>query len=42
VAVLAVIGLVANDSSVAVPAAMVPVLVPVFVVRRAQALPEPL
>jgi hypothetical protein len=42
VAVLAVIGLVANDSSVAVPAAMVPVLVPVFVLRRAQALPEPL
>ncbi|CAN5896866.1 membrane protein [soil metagenome] len=36
VAVLAVIGLVANDSSVAVPAAMVPVLVPVFVLRRAQ------
>ena len=38
----AVIGLVANDSSVAVPAAMVPVLVPIFVLRRAQALPEPL
>lgn len=43
VAVLAVIGLVANDSSVAVPAAMVPVLVPVFVLRhRQQPLGEPL
>ncbi len=37
VSVLAVIGLVANDSSVAVPAAMVPVLVPIFVLHRAKA-----